>query len=532
MTMTSTDRTLRCIAVCVAAVVIGGCGGSGGDDGRGATAPPASGWAAGSFLPSASFVGRCVSPRSGRNPANGQPYTDIQGSATDENNWLRSWSNELYLWYNEIIDRDPGLYATPAYFGDILRTYATTPSGSPKDRFHFTYRTSDWLALVQSGTEAGYGAVWSVISSTPPRRIVVAYTHPSSPATAPAANLQRGEEVLFIDGVDVVNTNTQATVDTFVAGLYPDQPGENHTFVLRNPQTGSQRTVTLTSANVTIDPVQNVNMIGTPTGNVGYIQFNDHLPAAEQQLIDAFAQLAVQNVTDLVLDLRYNGGGLLAIASEVAYMIAGTVPTAGQTFEQLRFNDKHTAINPITGGPLTPMPFFHDSSSGRPLPTLNLPRVYVLTGGTTCSASESIINGLRGVNVEVIQIGSTTCGKPYGFYPQDNCSTTYFTIQTTGVNAMGFGEYGDGFSPNNVAGAGGVRLPGCSVRDDFTRPLGDPVEARFAAALEFRRSQTCPAPTGSGGPGLTKPLDGFSDQSGDGLVRKSPWLMNRSLEGA
>jgi hypothetical protein len=70
------------------------------------------------------------------------------------------------------------------------------------------------------------------------------------------------------------------------------------------------------------------------------------------------------------------------------------------------------------------------------------------------------------------------------------------------------------------------------VRDDFTRPLGDPVEARFAAALEFRRSQTCPAPTGSGGPGLTKPLDGFSDQSGDGLVRKSPWLMNRSLEGA
>ena len=134
-------------------------------------------------------------------------------------------------------------------------------------------------------------------------------------------------------------------------------------------------------------------------------------------------------------------------------MIAGTVPTAGQTFEHLRFNDKHTAINPVTGGALTPMPFFDDSSSGQPLPTLNLPRVYVLTGGTTCSASESIINGLRGVNVEVIQIGSTTCGKPYGFYPRDNCSTTYFTIQTTGVNALGFGEYGDGFSPNNVAGA-------------------------------------------------------------------------------
>ena len=62
-----------------------------------------------------------------------------------------------------------------------------------------------------------------------------------------------------------------------------------------------------------------------------------------------------------MLDLRYNGGGLLAIASEVAYMIAGTVPTAGQTFEHLRFNDKHTSIDPDhRRQPLTPMPFFDD----------------------------------------------------------------------------------------------------------------------------------------------------------------------------
>ena len=72
------------------------------------------------------------------------------------------------------------------------------------------------------------------------------------------------------------------------------------------------------------------------------MQFNDHLPTAEQQLIDAFATFAAANVTDLVLDLRYNGGGSLAIASEVAYMIAGNVPTAGQPFERLVFNDKHT----------------------------------------------------------------------------------------------------------------------------------------------------------------------------------------------
>ena len=113
MAVTSTDRTLHCVAVCARGSRDRRLRGGGGDDGGGAPAPPASGWVAGSFLPSASFVGRCVSPRSGTNPANGLPYADIQGSATDENNWLRSWSNELYLWYNEIIDRDPGLYATP-----------------------------------------------------------------------------------------------------------------------------------------------------------------------------------------------------------------------------------------------------------------------------------------------------------------------------------------------------------------------------------------------------------------------------------
>ena len=81
------------------------------------------------------------------------------------------------------------------------------------------------------------------------------------------------------------------------------------------------------------------------------------------------------------------------------------------------------------------------------MPTLNLATVYVLTGAGTCSASEAIINGLRGVGVQVIEVGSTTCGKPYGFYPQDNCGTTYFSIEYKGVNDMGFGDYTDGFSP-------------------------------------------------------------------------------------
>ena len=153
-------------------------------------------------------------------------------------------------------------------------------------------------------------------------------------------------------------------------------------------------------------------------------------------------------IDDLVLDLRYNGGGWLDIASELAYMIAGPVPTAGQIFDELTWNDKHPATDPVTGQALAPTPFYatalgapFNGTPGQALPTLDLPRVYVLTGNGTCSASEAIMNGLRGVGVEVIQIGSTTCGKPYGFYPTDNCGTTYFTIQFKGSNALGFGDY-------------------------------------------------------------------------------------------
>ena len=127
-------------------------------------------------------------------------------------------------------------------------------------------------------------------------------------------------------------------------------------------------------------------------------------------MIDAVNQLRAAAITDLIVDLRYNGGGFLDIASVAAYMIAGAGPTAGRVFEDLSFNDKHPATNPVTGQPLTPTPFHTTSqgfsgSSGQALPTLDLFRVFVLSGPNTCSASESIMNGLRGVDVEVIQIG-------------------------------------------------------------------------------------------------------------------------------
>jgi hypothetical protein len=188
------------------------------------------------------------------------------------------------------------------------------------------------------------------------------------------------------------------------------------------------------------------------------------------------------------------------------------------------FNDKYPNTDPVAGGPLTAMPF-HTVSQGFsgprnvPLPTLNLTRVFVLTSPNTCSASEAIINGLRGVGVQVIQIGTTTCGKPYGFYPQDNCGMTYFTIEFQGVNAQNFGDYPDGFSPANTPSRPGVLVPGCSVGDDFSHALGDPSEARLAAALGYRNDQSCPAAAASSSnPDLVR-----GASVSDGLIPKAAW---------
>jgi len=263
--------------------------------------------------------------------------------------------------------------------------------------------------------------------------------------------------------------------------------------------------------------------------------FNDHLATAEPALINAITTLKAANITDLVVDIRYNGGGYLAIASELAYMIAGPTTAGSQTFDLTEFNGKHPTTDPVTGQPIVPMPFLSTSQgfttsppAGTALPYLGLPRVFVLTGPDTCSASEAVINGLRGINVQVIQIGSTTCGKPYGFYPQDNCGTTYFSIQFQDVNAVGFGNYPDGFTPANALSlAGGstpATLPGCSVLDDFTHALGDPAEARLSAALSYIGGSACPAPSGLAPPGTVRRLSAV-----DGHVFKPPFLTNRMV---
>jgi carboxyl-terminal processing protease len=120
------------------------------------------------------------------------------------------------------------------------------------------------------------------------------------------------------------------------------------------------------------------------------------------------------------------------------------------------------------------------TTNGLPaVPLVAVNRVFVITSGVTASASELVINALRPFK-PVITIGGTTYGKPYAFVPQEACGTTYSAVNIEIANALGSADYSAGFAAT------------CPVADDLTRQLGDPLEARLAAALGYVRTGSCP----------------------------------------
>ena len=502
---------LLAAAVCLSAISLGACGGGGGGGSTPAPppvagpppAPPPSGptWTQGVFAAASSFKDRCENPRSGVD-LNNRPFPDRAGTALEERFWLRSWTNETYLWNTEVTDQNPANFSSRTAYFAVLKTNATTPSGKEKDDFHFSESTVAYQQRQNSAPRATFGADLIALSTRPPRDYRVGYTEPQSPAAALVggqANLIRGSRILRVNGVDLVNANTQAEIDQLNAGLFPATAGISTTFVVRDPGASADRTITMTSVSLSPSPVNRTRIIDTPTGKVGYILFNTFSPfESERAIVQAMTEMRINSVTDLVIDLRYNGGGLLGVSSQLAYMIAGTSRTTGKAFSRLRFNQSAGSTNPVTGGNNSPTPFYSQTlgftlTAGTDLPTLNLSRVFILSTNETCSASEAVINGLRGIDVEVNLIGTTTCGKPFGFYPQDNCGETYYTIQFQTTNDKAFGDYADGFLPTNSSVQFGVRVPGCQVADDLTRELGDRNEALLAAALQFRTNGTCPA---------------------------------------
>ena len=157
----------------------GSAGGGGGGGGGGSSGPT---WTPNVFQPASTFENFCATVRTGVD-AEGNAFPDKAGSLLQELFWLRSWTHETYLWNTEVTDQNPATYSNRVTYFNTLKTTATTPSGRPKDQFHFSLLTADYLAQVTSAPSASYGAEIRVFAGSPPRDVRVLYTAAGTPAT-------------------------------------------------------------------------------------------------------------------------------------------------------------------------------------------------------------------------------------------------------------------------------------------------------------------------------------------------------------
>ena len=456
---------MRMIATASFAILLTACGGGGGGEGSTPT----------NSVPNSNNLAQICAKE---NPYLANATSNRQeGSLADEKNWIKAYMTERYLWYRDmpVVNPQDSQYNVMTngsvdvwtsllnYFSDS-KTQLKTASGNLVDKFSFMIDTGSWQNYVNSSFK-GYGFMLKTSTAVDNKVITVAYVYPGSPAAK--AGLARGDQIVSIDGALTSDTNP-TSVAIFEEGLRPKQVA-SHTFVVL--RAGTNISVSMQAESISLQQVE-YKVLNVETQKLGYLLFNSHVPNAEADLIQAMALFKQQAVTQLVVDLRYNGGGYLSIANALATAVAGPVKTAGKVFELTKYSDKRSAENEA-------LYFSNRGFNNQIYPSLGLTKIYVLVSGGTCSASESFINGLRGIDVQVELIGSTTCGKPYAYYPQDNCGITYAAMEMEGVNHKGEGGYGDGMAPQ------------CAALDDLTRPLGDLNEGMLSVAVKRIQGQSC-----------------------------------------
>ncbi len=409
------------------------------------------------------FVAACGGGGGGAPP----PDTD-SCSLSAQKQFVLDQMRDIYFWVDFLppsVDLDA--YATP----EELLAYLISFSPNGVDRFSFIGSAEADAQFFGEGKFAGFG-----FSSRFEAADDLRFTRVIGASPAEAAGFQRGQRILEIDGRTIAEIGAAGVSDAFG----PSEVGVTRLFRIRRLD-GTEYEVSVTKDVVTIDPVPQARIIATPGGPVGYLEFVQFISTAEGAsgpLEAAFADFVAAGVNDLVLDLRYNGGGLVATAELLGDYLGGF--TADQeVFSRTLYNANNTDRNRTE--------FFEALAS-----SLNLSRLVVLATGSTASASELVINGME-PHAAVAIAGSDTFGKPVGQVGITFCEKILRPTAFETVNSLDEGGYFDGLPAD------------CLADDDINFAVGADDDPMLTTALAYLATGACPAPLRAAKPAPPRP---------------------------
>jgi carboxyl-terminal processing protease len=370
---------------------------------------------------------------------------------TDIYQIFKTGSNNIspyYLWYNNVPAEDLNSFKTPF---DLLDSLIY----KPLDRFSYLASKSQLEQLLNEGQYIGIGLSFKLDAANLFR---VTFVFTNSPIAA--QGVKRGWIIKSVNGVEVTPSNF--TSSTFGA----DIEGVTNTIVFED-LLGAEHTIVVAKKLITMNTVLSSNVIQFNNGKIGYLAFESFLEPSVAELNSAFAKFKSQQINDLVIDLRYNGGGRVDVADSLASSIAGDIAT-GKVFVYLTYNDKHPELNSLA--------YLASSRYG-----FGLNRIFFITSEGTASASELVINGCKPF-MNVYLVGEKTYGKPVGMnsftFGSYNWVLEPIVFQST--NADHVGNYFNGLDVNST------------IPDDLLHELGDPEEACLASVLSFIQNGSFP----------------------------------------
>lgn len=359
--------------------------------------------------------------------------------------------NLYYLWQADVPDLADNRFANQSQLNTFLEPFSSPTVlfnalrvPSPTDRFSVIFSDYTVLEGVLSGNTLNNGMDYGLrykSGSTTDIYGWVRYIIPNSDASTKA--ISRGAIFYAIDGTPLTKDNyrTLLASDTYTVN-FADYAG--------GAITPNGQSLSLTKTNLAENPILMSTVITRGTHNIGYLMYNGFYPSYDSQLNTVFGSFVSQNVTDLVLDLRYNSGGSIASATKLASMITGQF--SGQLFARQQWNAKAEAYY------LANNPGSLENKFASGLNGLHLNKVYILTTKATASASELVVNCLKSY-IDVIQIGDVTTGKNVGsitlydsptFSKSDVNPNHKYAMQPIVlkiVNKDNFGDYTAGITP-------------------------------------------------------------------------------------